>query len=342
MRTRNRVRLLVLALVLAGFFLVPVFITDPYWVHVLTIACVYAILAASWDLLYGIGGLLSFGQAAFFGVGGYTAGLVNLHLGLNPWLGLIVGGLGATVLGLVFSFASVRLRGTYLALSTLALAQTMQLLTANFPSVTNGTLGLRGYDPLPGLDYSDVRHYYAVLIIAVLAIGTMFILGRRSRTGLAWRAMRNDPVRASTIGISVPRNRLAMFTLSAFAAGVAGAFYADYLTVIAPAELDPSVTANIIAMAIIGGSGTLLGPAAAAIAIETLSQAFRSLGGAATEVALGFLIIVFVLVLPGGFSQLAAQFEDWVYRVIARRRRAQPPAAADPEERPTAVGVGQR
>jgi branched-chain amino acid transport system permease protein len=219
----------------------------------------------------------------------------------------------------------------------------MQLMAANFPSVTNGTLGLRGYDPLPGLDYSDVRHYYAILVIATVLIGGMFLLGRRSRFGLAWRAMKSDPVRASTMGISVPLNRLVMFTLSSFAAGVAGAFYADYLTVIAPGELDPSITANIIAMAVIGGAGTLLGPALAAISIETLSQAFRSLGGAATEVALGLLIIVFVLGLPGGFGELLARAEAWAGALRSRRRRGAPATDAGADDRvdPVTTGAGK-
>jgi len=282
----------------------PFVVPNQYWVHVLTIGVVFAILAASWDLLYGVAGILSFGHAAFFGLGAYAATLVNLRWGVNPWIGLVVGGFVSGLLGIVFSAASVRLKGTYLALSTLALAQTLQVMAISFPEITRGTLGLSGYDGLPGLDFIGPSYYYAALVLAGAVVVGLYCLSRFTRIGLAWRAMRNDPTRASTVGIAVAWNRMVVFVLAAFIAGVAGAMYADYIGVMSPAEMDASITANVIAMAVIGGPGTLVGPAAAGLVIEVLNEQLRGLGGAYTGVAVGGVIILFVMFIPGGFVEL--------------------------------------
>jgi branched-chain amino acid transport system permease protein len=294
--------------------LLPQLAPNAYWVHVLTLGLVFAILAASWDLVYGIAGILSFGHAALFGVGGYAAALANLDVGMNPWLGLIFGGLVAAGLGILFSIASVRLRGTYLALSTLALAQAAQLAVSNFPSLTRGTLGLSGYDGLPGIQLQGHGYYYVTLAIGTFFIGGLYCVVRFTGIGLAWRAMRNDPLRASTLGMAVAPNRLIVFVTSSFMAGVAGAIYADYVTVMSPAELDASLTAMVIAMAIIGGAGTLIGPAIAGLVIESSSEGFRFLGGTRTGMAIGALLIVFVLGMPGGFAELASRVRGLVRR----------------------------
>lgn len=318
--TTTRVAFAVVLVAIAA--VLPLLVPNDYWIHVLTLALVFAILAASWDLLYGIAGILSFGHAALFGVGGYAAALGNIHLGMNPWLGLLFGGAFGAGLGVIFSAASVRLRGTYLALSTLALAQAAQLAVSNFPSLTRGTLGLTGYEGLPGLDFEGADYYYVTLALATFFVGGLYVVVKATGFGLAWRAMRNDPLRASTLGMAVAPNRLVVFVVSAFMAGVAGAVYADYLAVLSPAELDASLTAMVIAMAIIGGAGTLVGPAIAAVAIESASEGFRFLGGTRTGMAIGALLIVFVLAMPGGLAELGARLRRLIRRPAGSRARA--------------------
>lgn len=300
----RRPRLTAAIVVGVALVILPSVLPNAYQVHVITVGLIYAILAASWDLLYGIGGVLSFAQASFFGIGAYAYALLNVHYGLNPWAGLIVAGVAASLLGIVFSFASIRLRGTYLALSTLAFAQTLQIIDLNFVQLTRGTLGLSGYDTLTALEGTDAGYYYFGLVLMAVLVGGMWWLGRRTSWGLAWRAIKADPSRAETVGINVPLYRMLVFVIGSFAAGVAGAFYADYLIVITPSELDASLTAMVIAMAIIGGAGTIVGPAVAGFLVQVLSEYLRFLGGALTLVALGLLIVVFVIFLPGGFAQL--------------------------------------
>lgn len=332
---RLPVRAVIFSVLAAILIALPLVVPNQYWLHVLTIGALFAVLATTWDLLYGVAGILSFGHAAFFGVGAYAAALANLRLGLNPWLGLIVAGVSSGLLGVVFSAASARLKGTYLALSTLALAQTLQVMAIGFPEVTRGTLGLSGYDGLPGLDFIGPSYYYCALVLAALVVGGLYYLSRFTTIGLAWRAMRNDPVRASTLGVAVALNRMVVFVLAAFLAGVAGAVYADYIGVMSPAELDASITANVIAMAVIGGLGTLIGPAAAGLVIEVVGEQLRDLGGAYTGLAVGILIILFVMFMPGGIAELLDRLSSTV-RKMRFSRRGREPIVAELEERDSA------
>lgn len=299
----------------------PYALSSGYWLHVLTIGTVYGLLAATWDLLYGLTGVVSFGHAAFFGVGAYAAALASARLGVEPWAGLLIGALAGSVVGLLFNLAAGRLRGTYLALSTLAFAQTMQLIISSATDITRGTEGLAGYDRLAVVGTDPKLNYWTALGVAAIAILVIRTLSSRTRPGLYWRAIRNNPARAVTVGVDVARYRLFALLLSSAIAGLIGAFYAYFVGVVSPSLLDAVVTAKIISIAIIGGVGTIVGPFVAGIGLELATEQMRSFGGAVTTLATGLLIVALVELLPGGLA-------DGIRRIRVGRR-AESAARAD-------------
>lgn len=285
----------------------PALAPNPYIIHIVNVGLIFAILAASWDLLYGYAGQLSFGHAGFFGVGAYTSALLSFWLLVSPWYGLFLGGLAAAVFGAIVGVPSLRLRGTYLALSTLAFSEVARIIATNWHSVTRGTLGFSGHPPYPGIPFSRVHYYYVVLMIAASCVGFMYWLGSRTRTGLIFRAIRSDEIRAQALGVDILSYKIMAYVISAFFAGVAGAFYAHYIRVITPGELGPTVTIFTVAMATIGGIGTILGPAAAAVVIQSTYEYLRGLGIIYNLIAVGAALIAFVIFLPAGLASLAGR-----------------------------------
>ena len=300
-RTATRV-LAVAALVVA--LALPRVLPNDYYVHILCVAMLYGVLAASWDLLFGGAGQISFGHAGFFGVGAYGSALTSHYLGINPWVTLWIGAVLAAAFGAVVAIPSMRLKGVYLALTSLAFAELARIVAVNWQSVTRGTLGFTSHPPLPGFGYSPHPYYYAILAFTVLSVGFMYWLARVSKAGLVMRAVRADDLRAEALGADIFRYKLGAFTASAFFAGAAGAFYAHYVHIITPGEMEPRVGVLIIAMAIIGGTGTIIGPAFAGVLIYVLTEQLAIIGPVYKFTAVGLMLILFVLFLPKGISGL--------------------------------------
>jgi len=295
------------AIVIGSAAALPSLIGNSYYVHILCIAMLYGVLAASWDLLFGCAGQISFGHAAFFGIGAYGSALTSAYFGISPWVALWIGALLAAAFGAVVAVPSMRLKGVYLALTTLAFAELARIVAVNWQSVTRGTLGFTSHPPLPGFGYSPQPYYYAILAFAVASVGLMYWLGRVSRTGLVMQAVRADDIRAEAFGADVFRYKLIAFMVSAFFAGAAGAFYAHYVHIVTPGEMEPKVGVLIIAMAIIGGTGTILGPAAAGILIYLLTEQLAIVGPVYKFTAVGLLLVLFVLFLPKGIAGFLAR-----------------------------------
>lgn len=300
------------AVLLAVALAAPALFPNPYYLHILCIALLFGVLAASWDLLFGCAGQISFGHAGFFGVGAYGSALINYYAGINPWISLWIGAALAALFGAVVAMPALRLRGVYLALTTLAFAELARIVAVNWQDVTRGTLGFANHSPLPGLGFTPDRYYFVILAFAVLSVGFMYWLGRRSRTGLIMRAMRSDETRASAFGANVFRYKLIAFVVSAFFAGAAGAIYGHYVRIVTPGEMEPKVGVLIIAMAIIGGSGSLIGPAVAGIVIHMAIELLAIVGPVYKFTAVGLVLILFVLFLPRGLAGLASDiFHRW-------------------------------
>ena len=293
---RNGILLTVTLVLLA----LPALAQSSYLVYVATIALVYAMLASSWDILSGYSGLLSFGHAGFFGVGAYCAVLLVYHLQISPWLALIAGAAGGGILALLVGAITLRLRGPYLALMTLAAAQIVAVLVLINVSWTRGSLGISGYTGLvEGSDY--IAYYYIALVMAVGIVFGLYRLGK-SRYGLVLRALRDDELKVQTLGVNTARNKIIVFTISGAVAGLAGGYYGFMVQVLTPDVFDPvAFSGLVIGMAMMGGMGTIFGPAIFALIYGAVSQLLQEFLGVGYDAAvLGLLIILAVVFMPQG------------------------------------------
>ena len=268
--------------VLAVLILLPRFVQDRYFMHIVVTAGIFTILTMSWNLLAGYTGQLNLGHAAFYGVGAYTSALVSMKLGFSPWLGLPAGGVVAAFFGFVLGFPSLRLAGPYLAITTIGFAEILRLVAINWVDLTRGSLGLSGIPLLTPIHvgswrfqfYFEKDYYYVVLGAALM---TFFCIRRltRSEFGVSLMALRDDQTGAQSIGIDVSAYKLAAFTISAFFAGFAGALFAHFVRLVSPETMSLHVTFDVLTMTMIGGLGTAGGPIVGAVALTFVSNWLR-------------------------------------------------------------------
>ena len=303
----TKLRLLSVGAAGVALFL-PVLLPHPFVLSIATQAVIWALLAASWDLLSGYTGQVSFGHAGFFALGAYTAAAASKHLGLSPWLGLALGAAVAAVVGLGTGFPALRLRGHYLALVTLALAELIRLTAQNWLAVTGGPFGIYDFGSFTGLPATGILRAQAVyLIVAAIVgagVGAMLYVCRRTRAGRAFRAIREDEVLAESLGINTTVYKLLAFGLSSGLAGLAGTLYAYYIQLVSPTVATAATTSLVIGMAVFGGLGTIWGPAFGALLLYAINEGLRFIGVVYNLVAVGLVIMVFVIFLPRGLAGL--------------------------------------
>ena len=251
--------------------LLPLFVKDPYLLRILTLTSIFAILTASWDLLSGFTGQMNFGHALFFGVGAYTTALLNLHLGIPPWGSIPLGALAAVLTGLIIGIPCLRLRGTYLALTTLAFPIILLGVVFALPDLTGGEVGLSGLDRLSA---SRTGAYYIAVILMLGLCGLMWKI-TDSKTGIIFHAIREDEVALRASGINTTRYKLLAFCLSGFFAGVSGGLYAHYMRIVGPSTLDVSMSFQVVIWAVFGGIVTIWGPVGAVFILFPLMEFLR-------------------------------------------------------------------
>lgn len=283
-----------------GLLALPAVYGDPYVLRVLTLACLYAILAASWDFLSGYSGQVNFGHALFFGAGGYASAALSAKLGLSPWLTVWISAGLATLIGVGVGWVCLRLRGSYLSLATLAFPLIAVGLLLAFPGLSGGELGMFG---VPRLTNSIVGNYY-IAVIAMLALVFALWLIADSKFGLVLHAIRDDELAARASGINTPRYKLAAFALSAFAAGLAGALLAHFLRIAAPFMLETALSFQVVIWGIFGGVATIYGPVAAVFLLFPLVEWFGGFQGFGERRLLFFAAIVLLVLLfmPRGLT----------------------------------------
>ena len=284
-------RTLVLVFVVALLAL-PVAYGDPYVMRILTMTCIFAIFAASWDLLAGYTGQVNFGHALFFGAGAYASGLLSFKLGISPWITLWAGAAVAMLFGFAVGYLCLRLRGSYLSLATLAFPLIALGLLFAVPDFSGGELGISG---LRRLMATPTGNYY-VAAVSMLAIVFALWAIADSNFGIVLHAIRDDEVAARASGINTPRYKLAVFGISAAAAGFAGALFAHYLRVAGPSTLEVALSFQVVIWGIFGGVATIYGPVAAVFILYPLTEwlgSFRAIG----ELRLLLFAVIVLLVL---------------------------------------------
>jgi branched-chain amino acid transport system permease protein len=262
------------ALILAGLCILP-WGLDIYFQHVLIVSFFYVMMASSWNLLAGYTGQVSFGHAAMAGIGAYTSGILAAKSGVDPWIGVCIGAALAALVGFGLGALCLKMGGIYLSLTTLAFSQILHIVIVNEYDVTRGTMGLQ----VPGLtaEYSKTTYYYIMLLAAVLILIILYRM-LHSNLGLNFRAVQNDEVAARSVGVKVLRVRVLAFTVASAMAGFAGGLYGHYLLLITPEIPSLDLQFYVLAMTVIGGIGSFIGPILGAFALNLLAEKIRDYG----------------------------------------------------------------
>ena len=301
-----------LALVFAAIATAPLLIASDFWLNLVIMTLYAALLGQAWNILGGYGGQFSFGHAAYFGTGAYTVAVLQIGLGLNPWIGMFAGGLAAVAVAAFIGFSTFRygLRGSYFALVTLAFAEVLRIL-ANSATFTGAGVGL--LIPLErsaaNFQFPDRSGYFWVIwAMTLAAFLTVWWIGN-SRFGAKLMAVRDNEDAARALGVDAFRVKMGAIMLSGLYAGLAGVFYAQYFLYLDPAiAYGPAISVESLLVPIIGGMGTLFGPLLGAAALHVLSEFTREIIGDLPGISLalyGALLVIMVMFMPRGLAGLA-------------------------------------
>lgn len=288
----------ILALLLSA----PFIITNEYILHIMITIGLYAILTLSLNLVTGYTGQFSMAHAAFYGIGAYIAALTMLRWGASFWIALILSAVLAAIFGLVLGLPALRLQGDYLGIVTLGFGEIVRLVFVNWINVTRGPMGLPGI-PSPQIGSyvfnSKTPYYYLILVLLAITIFCMHRL-TNSRFGLGLITVREDEVAASAIGINNTKLKLAAFTIGALFAGVAGAFFAGYISFVSPDSFMFIDSVTILAMVVLGGMGSIMGSIIGATVLVIAPELLRFLM-AYRMLLYGLMMIIMMIYKPEGF-----------------------------------------
>jgi branched-chain amino acid transport system permease protein len=316
---------------LVFLFILPFFIDD-YFLYLLNIIMIAIIGAVGLNILTGITGLISLGQGAFIGVGAYAAGYISNKFGLNFILVIPIAGFITALVGMVFGIPSLRLKGLYLSIATLAAQFILEFVFIRAESITGGVTGL-------SLDYAnffnihldnDFKFYFFALLLTIILVTAAKNIVR-TKIGRAFLSIRDNYIAAEAMGINIFQYKILSFGISSFYAGVAGAMWAYYVTIITPEHFTIGVSIQYLSMIIIGGLGKILGSIFGAIFITILPEILRFVADQFTsnfpfltqafasirEAAFGIVIILFLLFEPEGivrrWNLIKAYFKLWPF-----------------------------
>jgi len=281
--------------------------TFPYTRHLFILIFLYALTAQAWNILAGYCGQVSFGHVAYFGIGAYTSSMLLMNFHLTPWIGMLAGGLAASGLALVVGIPTFRLTGHYFAIATLAIAETVQTIFMNWnaageakglwlPVMKDSWLNFQWKSKLP-------YYYVALALLCLVYLATYWM--ERSKLGFYFRAIRDDAVATSSLGVDILTYKLVALSMSAFFSALAGSFYAQYVLFIDPFsvfQLQHSVL--VVLLATFGGVGTYWGPIVGTAILIPVSEfvriRFGGTGGAEDLIVYGVLIVLIAALEPAG------------------------------------------
>jgi len=304
-----------LAILIALFALIallPLFVHSDYLVNIAIMTLYGALLGQAWNILGGYGGQFSFGHAAFFGTGAYTAAVFQVQLGINPWIGLAAGGLLAVAVAAFVGFSTFRygLRGSYFALVTLAFAEVLRILSNSVPFTGAGVgILIPLKHGIASLQFaSKSGYFFLVWAMALAAFLVVWWMGH-SRFGASLMAVRDNEDAARALGVDAFRVKMGAIMLSGLFSGLGGVFYAQYFLYLDPyIAYGPANSVESLLVPIIGGLGTLFGPLLGAAALHAIAQGTNELIGDVPGISLalyGALLVAMVLFLPRGLASFS-------------------------------------
>jgi branched-chain amino acid transport system permease protein len=272
----------------------------------------YATMSIGWNVIGGYAGQVSFGNAAFFGVGAYTTAILLVNYSINPWLGMLAGCVLSVCLAVVVGYPCFRLRGHYFAIATIAVGEIMVVIFTNWDYV-GAAVGI--YMPILEESFtnfefhsSKIPYYYIILVMLLFAIAVSYVI-ERSRLGYYLRAVKDDPDGARSLGIDIQKYKMIAFSISAVLTSICGTFYGQYVLYIHPSStMDLMMSIHLCIIALIGGIGKLFGPVIGAFVFIPLMELtrvyFGSEGQGIDMIIYSLLVIIIAIWRPQGLWAL--------------------------------------
>lgn len=315
---KKKIGLIIACLAIA--LAIPQFVTKPYYLHVITMCLLWAYLAASWNLFTGFAGPLSLGHGIYTAIGAYVTIILFNEFNISPWIGMFVGAGGAVLMSLLIGYPTFKLRGAYYALATVAIGSGVVVLIENTSTIGSLTVGgaeglsvnLLGNAPLYFQFISKVPYYYiAVLMVIIIILVSYWI--KNSRLGYYLSALKEDEDAAAALGINVRVAKLKAAAYSAFFTALGGVFYAMLIRYLEPhAIAGPLMSNQMVFLAIVGGSGTVLGPIFGGITLSAISEVVRFyLGSMAQGLHLfiyGLIVVLMIMFKPQGIIEVIQKY----------------------------------
>ena len=293
----------------------PWFMVDQgYTIRVVILVMLFAAMAQAWNIVGGLANQISLGHAAFFGIGAYTSTILLIRFGISPWLGMLAAMALSALAGAILSLPTMRLRGHYFALATLAFGEVMRAIANTWSSLTGGPVGISvpfSDSSFRLMQFKSSIPYYYIIFGALVVTTTVFILVSRSKLGYRLRAVKANPDAAEVIGVNTTRTKVTAAVISAALMGGCGTLFAQFTFFFDPDTVFSlaGISIKVALICIIGGIGTAAGPIIGAFFIISMEEIFNDLlaGQAAgvSQLAYGLILIVIILAEPRGISALA-------------------------------------
>jgi branched-chain amino acid transport system permease protein len=325
--TKGKLALIAIAVALV----LPLVVSDNFMLQIFTLIVIFTIYASSWNLLAS-SGQGSLGHAAFLGIGGFTSSLLAINLGVPPIIGIFIAGAVSAGVGLLIGLTCVRLKAWFLAMVTFGFSVIAETLFSHFDDYTHAILGFR----TPALLFADrLPFYYFAFFISLTSVAVIYFI-MKSKMGLAFRAIHQNSVEASMIGINTAKYKLYAFVLSTFFAGLSGAIYTHFLRYISVAVFAADYSFKPLMMSVIGGLGTIEGPiigsvimvfidnllpnidGALQLALSPLFPAVSNVGPSIRLLGLGIFLVIVVVFLPKGVTSLLRKMYTYLRTELKR------------------------
>ena len=333
----TRQQLKKISLIMMGLLalVLPLVLHSPTYLHMLVLVYFYAYLTTSWNLVGGFAGVLPLGHSAFIGIGAYTSTILFLQYGISPWIGMFVGSLLATFVGVLIGMPTFKMRGAYFALAMIAFAEGIRVMVENIdylgPFKLNGPRGLQ----IPPLDtglsnflFIGKEPYYYIILIMLAAVLALTYFISRSKLGYYLNAGGEEPEAAMALGVNVARAKLVAMAMSSFLTALAGTFYAQFTLYIHPKSIiSLDLSFEIAFIALIGGRGSIAGPVLGALLLRPVSDFSRIYFGATLPglhlIIFGIVLILVMIYQPRGLQEpLSRAFDRLLDRFAVKEEQA--------------------
>lgn len=324
---RNTIR--IAPLVLAGVIALglPLAVRSATYLHILVLLYLYAYLTTSWNLVGGFAGVLPLGHAAFVGIGAYTSTVLSLQYGISPWIGMVIGGILAMIVGVIIGLPTFKMRGAYFALATIAFAEGLRVIVENIdnlgPFRLNGPRGLQIPPLKTGLlnfMFATKEPYYYIILFMLAGVLLLTYGISRSKLGYYLMAGGEEPEAAMALGVNVARAKLIAMAMSSFLTAFAGTFWAQFTLYIHPKSvMSLDISFEIAFIALIGGRGSIAGPLLGALLLRPVTDLSRIYFGGKLPglhlIIFGVVLIVVMLYQPRGLQEPLTR----AYRSITKK-----------------------